>query len=83
MTRRRKKIDDSENFESAYAITVHKAQGSEFEHVFFVLPKKESLLTKRLVYTALTRSQKDFNCFFRTLALQRVRCKLQGNALRF
>lgn len=51
------KIDDEDNFEHAYAITVHKAQGSEFDHVYFVLPRKRSLLSKELVYTALTRSK--------------------------
>ncbi len=53
-------LDDQDNFELAYAITVHKAQGSEFEHVFFVLPRKKSLLTKELIYTALTRSKQRF-----------------------
>ncbi|WP_437991311.1 AAA family ATPase [Sorangium sp. So ce145] len=42
--------------ELAYALTVHKAQGSEFKKVFVVLPKGSRLLTRELVYTALTRS---------------------------
>lgn len=58
-----RKLDDADNFELAYAITVHKAQGSEFSHVFFVLPKKKSLLTKELLYTALTRSKEDVVLF--------------------
>jgi len=49
-------IDDPGNFELAYAITVHKSQGSDFKNVFLVLPRKPSLLSKELLYTALTRS---------------------------
>lgn len=41
----------------AYALTVHKSQGSEFRKVFVVLPAKTRLLTKELLYTALTRSK--------------------------
>lgn len=45
-------------FESAYALTIHQAQGSEFESVTVVLPPDESLLLSReLLYTAITRSR--------------------------
>lgn len=48
-----------ENLELAYAISVHKAQGSEFEVVYFILPNKKSpFLSTELVYTALTRATK-------------------------
>lgn len=50
-------IDDEENFDLAYAITVHKSQGSDFKNVFLVVPQKQSLLSKELLYTALTRSK--------------------------
>jgi exodeoxyribonuclease V alpha subunit len=39
-----------------YAITVHKAQGSEFQTVIFPV-RKSRLLDKSLVYTAITRAQ--------------------------
>jgi ATP-dependent exoDNAse (exonuclease V) alpha subunit len=42
----------------AYALTVHKAQGSEFEIVFLVLPRSPLMLTRELIYTALTRQRK-------------------------
>lgn len=54
---------ERELFELAYAITVHKAQGSGFNHLFFVLPKKPGLLSKELVYTALTRSRESVSLF--------------------
>jgi len=44
--------------ELAYALTVHKAQGSEFGIVVLVLPNPCRLLSRELLYTALTR-QKD------------------------
>jgi len=47
-----------ENIELAYAISVHKAQGSEFDNVFFILPnKKSNLLSKELFYTGVTRAK--------------------------
>ena len=52
---RREDIDD--NLELAYAVSIHKAQGSEFDHVYFVVPKhKQTLLSRELFYTGLTRA---------------------------
>lgn len=42
----------------AYALTVHRAQGSEFEVVFLVLPRSPLMLTRELLYTALTRQKR-------------------------
>lgn len=45
--------------ETAYAITVHKSQGSEFDDVLIILPDEDHpLLTRELIYTALTRAKK-------------------------
>ena len=56
--------DVQENLELAYAISVHKAQGSEFEYVYIVLPNRESrLLSTELLYTAITRAQKKVTVF--------------------
>jgi exodeoxyribonuclease V alpha subunit len=47
--------------ESVYAMTVHKSQGSEFEHTALVLPDRHKpTLTKELLYTAITRSKQQF-----------------------
>ena len=44
--------------ESAYALTVHKSQGSEFEDVLLILPPQPNpLLTRELIYTAITRAR--------------------------
>jgi ATP-dependent exoDNAse (exonuclease V) alpha subunit len=47
-----------ENLELGYAISVHKAQGSEFNRVYFIIPKhKKQLLSTELFYTGITRAQ--------------------------
>jgi exodeoxyribonuclease V alpha subunit len=44
--------------ESAFATTVHKAQGSEFDHVLLLLPAKPNrVVTRELLYTAVTRAR--------------------------
>jgi exodeoxyribonuclease V alpha subunit len=44
--------------ETVYAMTVHKAQGSEFDRVALILPADASpLLTRELLYTAITRAR--------------------------
>lgn len=49
-------LDEDQNLlELAYALTVHKAQGSEFKTVFVILPNPCRLLSRELLYTALTR----------------------------
>jgi exodeoxyribonuclease V alpha subunit len=46
-------------FEHAFAMTVHKAQGSEFDDVLIVLPSRDArVLTRELLYTAVTRARK-------------------------
>jgi exodeoxyribonuclease V alpha subunit len=45
--------------ETVYAMTVHKSQGSEFDEVLLILPHKDStILTRELIYTALTRARR-------------------------
>jgi hypothetical protein len=49
--------DRTSVLELAYAITIHKAQGSEFGQTFVVLPSPCRLLSRELFYTALTRQR--------------------------
>ncbi len=43
---------------NVYAMTVHKSQGSEFDHVILVLPESDSpIATRELFYTAVTRAK--------------------------
>jgi len=47
-----------QNVETAYAMTVHKSQGSEFQHTVLVLPPEVSpVMTRELIYTGITRSR--------------------------
>lgn len=57
---------EQEFFELAYAISIHKSQGSGFNHLFLVLPARFGLLSKELVYTALTRAKKSIVLFLQT-----------------
>ena len=42
----------------AYAATIHKSQGSEFDRVLLLLPDRQSdVLTRELIYTAITRAK--------------------------
>lgn len=44
-------------FESAFAVTVHKAQGAGFQKVVILWPERDSpLLTREMLYTAVTRA---------------------------
>ncbi|PKF58125.1 exodeoxyribonuclease V subunit alpha [Alteromonadales bacterium alter-6D02] len=50
--------------DTVYAMTIHKSQGSEFDHVLMALPEQWSgLLTKELIYTGITRAKKRVDLF--------------------
>jgi len=49
------------NVETAFAMTVHKSQGSEFRHTVLALPREgNAVLTRELVYTGITRASAVF-----------------------
>lgn len=44
----------------AYAVTIHKSQGSEFDNVIIIIPQNpSSLLDRSMIYTAVTRAKKN------------------------
>jgi exodeoxyribonuclease V alpha subunit len=46
--------------ETVFALSIHKSQGSEYDHVLIVLPDASSpLLSRELLYTAITRAKKQ------------------------
>lgn len=50
--------------DTAFAMTVHKSQGSEFEHTLMVLPNQVMpVLTRELVYTAITRAKQQLTLY--------------------
>jgi exodeoxyribonuclease V alpha subunit len=56
--------------ETAFALTVHKSQGAEFEKVLTVLPESRRVLTRELLYTAVTRARFSAALLASTGALQ-------------
>lgn len=49
------------HIETAYAMTVHKVQGSEFAHTALVLPaKSNAVVVRELIYTGITRARQSF-----------------------
>lgn len=50
--------------DTAYAMTVHKSQGSEFDHAALVLPNQyTAVVTRELVYTAITRARNRLSLY--------------------
>lgn len=50
--------------DTVFAMTIHKSQGSEFDHAILVLPEQDSeLLTKELLYTGVTRARHHCTLF--------------------
>ncbi|VTM22210.1 Exodeoxyribonuclease V alpha chain [Raoultella terrigena] len=50
--------------DTAWAMTVHKSQGSEFDHAALILPSRSvPLVTRELVYTAITRAKRQLSIY--------------------
>jgi len=65
---------------AAWALTIHRSQGSEFDQVVVVLPKEESpLATRELIYTAITRARQ---CVYVWGSESTVRAALAEKAIR-
>ncbi len=57
--------------EPAYAITIHKSQGTEAERVLMILPERDNpILTRELVYTGATRAQRRLDLWASETMLQ-------------
>lgn len=48
---------DFDDISLAYGITIHKSQGSEYKRVKIFLPKGDKFVSKRMIYTAVTRAK--------------------------
>lgn len=50
--------------ETAYAMTIHKSQGSEFDHTLMILPPEFTpILTRELIYTGITRAKNRLSLY--------------------
>ncbi|MBK8001652.1 MAG: exodeoxyribonuclease V subunit alpha [Verrucomicrobia bacterium] len=58
--------------ETAYAMTIHKSQGSEFERVLMILPDRDApVLTRELIYTGITRAIQEVEVWFTEAVLMK------------
>lgn len=59
------------HFESVYAMTIHKTQGSEFKRVTLLLPEQDSaLLSRELLYTGVTRAKQHLSLWAKSDILE-------------
>ncbi len=49
--------------ELAFCLSVHKSQGSEFDHVVLILPQGSERFSKNMLYTAITRAKKKIEIY--------------------
>jgi exodeoxyribonuclease V alpha subunit len=67
--------------ETAFAMTIHKSQGSQYENIMVIMPAQdnEKLFTKELLYTAITRAEKVVHLWcnedvFKATATRKTEC---------
>lgn len=59
------------NYETAWSMTIHKSQGSEFSSIQIFIPKYSyKILSRELFYTAITRAKKKITLFYNKKILQ-------------
>ncbi len=67
-------------FEYAYAVSVHKSQGSEYERAAIILPPSSEVFGREMLYTAMTRAKKHFDIFGDLSTLRKI---LKSSAIRY
>lgn len=76
-----RKVSIEENLELAYAISIHKAQGSEFDRTYVIIPDTNSLsVSTELFYTALTRATKHCTLLVQNSVAPLLRARRPENA---
>ena len=58
--------------ELAYCLSVHKSQGSEFDHVILALPEGAELFGREIFYTAVTRARKSLEIYGSDFVIQKT-----------
>ncbi|CAD83338.1 exonuclease V, alpha chain [Candidatus Blochmanniella floridana] len=57
-------INQLPSYETCFAMTIHKAQGSEFQHISIIFPYHHTpILTRELLYTAITRARQHLDLY--------------------
>ncbi|MDE6764628.1 MAG: ATP-binding domain-containing protein [Oscillospiraceae bacterium] len=71
-------------FQLAYAVSIHKAQGLEYDSVKVVIPKSNSeKITHDIFYTAITRAKKKLKIFWSSETMEEVIESFSTNHLGF
>ncbi|MBS0624049.1 MAG: AAA family ATPase [Verrucomicrobia bacterium] len=65
------------SFELAHVLSVHKSQGSEYEHVTILLPEGSEVFGRSMLYTAITRARKKVTIYATKSVLEGVLAKSQ------
>ena len=73
--------DELENLILAYAITVHKSQGSEWHTIIYVCSNETKMNTRNLCYTAMTRAKKQLIIFGDLNTFTKAYCNYGRNIL--
>ena len=69
------------SWQTSYALTVHKSQGSEFTQVLLILPPEDvPVLSRELLYTGITRAREQLTLFYRKEILLRT---MQRRVIRY
>jgi len=68
------KLDAIKQWQVAHAITIHKSQGSEYDHVLVALPDDLDLeiLTNQLLYTAISRAKKSITIWSSDKIIEKI-----------
>lgn len=56
-------VEDEEEMDLGYSMTIHKVQGSEYPTCDICIPKYTSFVTRRMLYTAVTRAKEHVRIF--------------------
>lgn len=59
-------------YELAYCLSIHKSQGSEFDHVILAMPEGSELFGREVFYTAVTRARKSLEIYGSDTTLQKT-----------
>lgn len=80
-------VDSLPPFELSFVLSIHKSQGSEFDHVIAVIPDGSERFGKEALYTAVTRAKKTVEVIGKkeviTSLFQQQSCRVSGFADRF
>lgn len=59
-------------YDYAYCLSVHKSQGSEFDHVVFIMPEGSEVFGRELLYTAVTRTRQTLEIWSKKKIFKQV-----------